>query len=132
MKLHNLFCNPLDVDRSSNVMATHKVDGCLYISTDSLFAINVRYQSENQQYLKSNIKLFIDEMDENWTNMIVRYVAQNQGDFLFYIFCLTFPLFLLSGFLSIRLANKLQNEKKNLKKIEKIIMKKKQNMKKNK
>lgn len=58
---------------------------------------------------------------KEWIHSIVKYAAEKPSDFLCYVLLVTLPLFGLSAFLSVRLANKIEQQKKKVKKIDKII-----------
>lgn len=52
---------------------------------------------------------------EGWLNSIILYAAQNPWDFLYYVLLFLSPFFLLSVFLSMKLARALEAQEKDAK-----------------
>jgi len=64
---------------------------------------------------------------EAWLQAVVRYAAENPTNFIILILLITTPLFLLSAYLSLKLAKSIEEQKKKIKTIKKIKSSKKDN-----
>ena len=69
---------------------------------------------ESESTARANLNLDVSTW-EGWFNSIVLYAAQNPWDFLYYVMIGLSPFFLISVFLSMKLAKALEAQEKETK-----------------
>lgn len=62
---------------------------------------------------------------EQWMEPIVKYAAENPLNFIFLILLITAPIFATSAYLSLKLAKSIEQQKKKINTINKIMKAKK-------